>query len=74
MAKKAKASKKSEEPEKRASEFPAGTTLYCWRVNHPKFGWLGGHDDDHWEEKESTITDRMEYSLYPCELITKVTT
>jgi hypothetical protein len=74
MAKKSKALKKNEQPEKGRPKVPAGTILYCWRINHPKFGWVGGDDDDHWEEKESIILDRMAYCMYPCELITKVTT
>jgi hypothetical protein len=54
--------------------IPTGTTLYCWKFNHPKFGWCGGHKDDWWEDKESVIRDRMVFCPYETELISKVTT
>jgi hypothetical protein len=72
MAKKRSATKKAVEPEVEKVVYPPGTTLYCWKFNHPKVGWCGGHDDDHWEEKESIILDRMAYCPYETELISKV--
>ncbi len=71
MAKKKATRKKTEEGQKKV---PAGTTLYCWKLKHPKVGWVGGHDDDHWEESEAIIRERMSYCEYETELISKVTT
>jgi hypothetical protein len=74
-----KARKRSEKPvevqetEKERAMIPAGTTLYCWRFNHPTVGWVGGDPDDHWEESQSAIEGRMKYCPYESELISKVT-
>jgi hypothetical protein len=63
----------TQETEKEKVMIPAGTTLYCWRFNHPTVGWVGGGPDDHWEESKSAIEGRMKYCPYESELISKVT-
>jgi hypothetical protein len=72
-ARKKKSEKPIEEPQKEKEMVPAGTTLYCWKFNHPTVGWVGGDKDDHWEESESMIRGRMKYCPYDSELISKVT-
>ena len=68
-----KNTEKPVEEEKDKAMIPVGTTLYCWRFNHPKVGWVGGDPDDNWEESEDTIRGRMKYCPYESELISKVT-
>jgi hypothetical protein len=72
-ARKKRSEKPVETQEKEKVMIPAGTTLYCWRFNHPTVGWVGGDPDDHWEESKSAIEGRMKYCPYESELISKVT-
>jgi len=78
MMKKRAKKKTSDVVEVSKEQHPPGTTLYCWKFNHPKVGWCGGHDDDHWELSEDAIKQRMaicqEEFGYETELISKVTT
>lgn len=68
-----KTKEKPVEEQKEKGMIPAGTTLYCWRFNHPTVGWVGGDNDDHWEESEDAIRGRMKWCPYESELISKVT-
>ena len=49
-----------------------GTRLFCWRFNHPKFGWCGGHDDDNWTPKKEAVQSAMQHCEWPSELLEKV--
>jgi hypothetical protein len=49
-----------------------GDRIYCWKFNHPKFGWCGGHADDQWSTDRKVIETRMSYCEWPTELIEAV--
>jgi hypothetical protein len=49
--------------------YKRGTTVYCWKFLHPKFGWCGGCFEDDWSANKAEIEQRMALCTYPSELI-----
>lgn len=46
-------------------------TLYCWKFEHPKFGWVGGCDNDRWSPSRIEIESNMRHCEWPSELLIK---
>lgn len=54
------------------ASYPQGTTVYCWKFCHPKFGWCGGSATDDWDTRAAVIESRMQHCEWPSKLIQEV--